>query len=242
MILEKITMVEFKKHLKKTKTIIFPFGTVEEHGKHLPLSTDTLIVNEVLRRVVERRKAFLAPPINYGVCTSTRQHPGTIGITPETLRRLTSDLIRDAYKKGLRNFLLISGHGGNLHISSLREVAECLIEELRGIKIAVLSPYEISFEALSKLIDTPGDSHAGEIETSLLLFLAPELVKGSSKEEYPKLPAPFVVKNKFRYWSGGVWGNPKKATKEKGEKIFDLIVNKIIDIIDMMEKSLTPRS
>ncbi len=235
MILENITMTEFKKHLKKTKTIIFPFGTVEEHGKHLPLNTDTLIVNEALKRVVKKRKVFLAPPIYYGVCTSTGQHPGTISITPETLRRLTSDIVKDSYRKGLRNFLLITGHGGSLHASALKEAAEGLIDELSGIRIAALSPYDVLLKELSELTETPNDSHAGELETSLLLYLAPELVKGSSKEEYPKLPKPFIVKNKLKYWPGGVWGNPGKATREKGKKATILIVNKIIEIVDIIE-------
>ena len=236
MILENITMADFKKHLKKTKTIIFPFGTIEEHGTHLPLNTDTLIVYEVLKRLIRKRKVFLAPPVYYGVCTTTKQHPGTISITPETLRKLTLDLVTDAYKKGLRNFFLISGHGGGLHMYALKEVAEIVIEELKGIKIAVISPYDILYKELSELAETPNDLHAGEIETSLVLALAPELVKGRSKEEYPKLPKPFVVKDKVRYWRGGVWGNPGKASREKGEKAVKLIVNKIIGIIDMVEK------
>jgi len=236
MILKNITMEEFKKHLKKTKTIIFPFGTIEEHGRHLPLNTDTLIVYEVLKRVVEKRNVFLAPPVYFGVCTTTRKHPGTLSITPETLRRLTSDLVRDAYQKGLRNFLLVSGHGGSLHISALREVAEVLIEELDGIKMAVLSPYDLLSRELSELTDTPNDSHAGELETSLILALAPELVRGRSREEYPELPKPFIVRDKLKYWRGGVWGNPEKATKEKGEKATRLIVKKIVEIIDRIEK------
>ena len=61
MILEYITMAEFKKHLKKTKTIIFPFGTVEEHGDHLPLNTDTLIIYEILKRVIKKKKMFFLP-------------------------------------------------------------------------------------------------------------------------------------------------------------------------------------
>ena len=72
MILENATMAEFTKHLKKTKTIIFPFGTVEEHGRHLPLNTDTLIVYELLKRAAKKRKVFVAPPVYYGVCTSTK--------------------------------------------------------------------------------------------------------------------------------------------------------------------------
>ena len=236
MILENITMTEFKERLRETKTIIFPFGTVEEHGGHLPLNTDTLIAYEALKRVIKKREVFLAPPVYYGVCTTTNQHPGTISITPETLRRLTFDLVRDAYKKGLRNFILLSGHGGGLHMSALKEVAEVLIDELEGTKLAVVTPYEILSRELSGLAETPNDSHAGEIETSLMLFLAPELVRGRSKEEYPKLPKPFVVKDKMKYWRGGVWGNPKKASKEKGEKAVKLIVKKIVDIIDMLEK------
>ncbi len=196
MLLENATMKEFKQHLKKTKTIIIPFGTVEEHGNHLPLNTDTLIIYEVLKRVIKKRKVFLAPPVYYGVCTSTNQHPGTISITPETLRRLIRDLVKDAYDKGLRTFFLISGHGGGLHSAAMKEAAENLVADLKGIRIAPLCPYDMIYKELSEIADTPNDSHAGEIETSLVLALAPELVKGRSKEDYPKLPKPFVVKDK----------------------------------------------
>lgn len=235
MILENINMKEFEAHLEKTKTILFPFGTVEEHGGHLPLNTDTLIVYEVLKRVAEKREVFLAPPVYYGVCTTTSGYPGTISITPETLRRLTRDVVTDAYKKGLRDFFLISGHGGGLHMYALKEAAEELVEELDGINMAVISPYDILRKELAGLADTANDSHAGEIETSLVLYLAPELVKGLSAEEYPRFPKPYIVKDKLKYWSGGVWGDPSKGSREKGEKATALIVDKIIEIIDQIK-------
>src|SRR5208337_4644981 len=96
--LENITMTDFSKHLRQTKTIVFPFGTIEEHGSHMPLNTDALIIREVVKKVSGKENFFLAPLIYYGVCTTTGGHPGTIGITPETLRHLASDLIRDAYR------------------------------------------------------------------------------------------------------------------------------------------------
>jgi len=235
-ILENITMTEFKKYLKQTKTIVFPFGTVEEHGSHLPLKTDAFIIEEALKFVAKKRKFFLAPVVNYGVCTTTKDHPGTISITAETLRRLSYDLVAEAYKKGLRNFLLISGHGGSLHMSALKETAEVLVEQLKDIKIAVLSPYDVLWKELSAIAETPNDSHAGELETSIMLYLAPELVKGRAAEEYPKIPKPFTVRNKVKYWPGGVWGNPKKATREKGEKAMNLITDKIVEILSMTEK------
>lgn len=235
MTLEDMTMADFKRQLKSTRTIIFPFGTVEEHGRHLPLNTDTLIVYEILKSVAKKRKVFVAPPLYYGVCTSTGQHPGTLGITPETLRRFVTDIVRDAYDKGLRNFILISGHGGGIHMYALKESAETLVKELDNIRIATIMPYDIFSGELASLIETPNDSHAGELETSLILYLAPELVKGRSREEYPRLPKSLVVKDKLKYWRGGVWGNPAKATREKGEKAFRLIVDKIIEVIDMIE-------
>lgn len=236
MLLGEITMDEFKRGLRKTKTMIIPYGTVEEHGKHLPLSTDTMIAEECLRRVVQKKRAFLAPPVHYGVCTSTRMHPGTITIRPETLRMLTFDIVREAYKKGIRNFLLISGHGGGLHMNALKEVAEELVEEIDDLKIAVLSPWDICWEEISRIAETENDSHAGEIETSLILALRPDLVKGRSKEEYPRFPKPLVVRDKLKYWKGGVWGDPGKASTEKGERVIDLVVERISEIMDVLEK------
>ena len=236
MFIEEITMEEFKKALRKTKTILIPFGTVEEHGRHLPLSTDTMVAVEALKRVAEKKRVFIAPPIHYGVCTSTRQHPGTITIKPSTLRALTRDIVVDCYNKGLRNFVLVTGHGGGLHINAMKEVAEELVEELKGIKMAVVCPYTILYKELSEIAETENDSHAGELETSLILAIRPELVKGTSKEEYPTFPKPLIVKDKLKYWPGGVWGNPKKATMEKGERVLDIIVKKLIEIIKEVEK------
>ncbi len=236
MFIEEMTMEEFKKALRKTKTVLIPFGTVEEHGKHLPLSTDTMVAVEALKRVAEKRKVFIAPPIHYGVCTSTRKHPGTITIKPSTLRAITRDIVVDCYEKGLRNFVLVTGHGGGLHINAMKEVAEDLVEELKGIRIAVVCPYNLLWDELSEIAETENDSHAGEIETSLILSIRPELVKGRSKEEYPNFPKPLIVRDKLKYWPGGVWGNPKKATPEKGQRVFELVVDSLLRVIKEVEK------
>lgn len=231
-----VTMAEFKKRLKKTKTLVLPYGTVEAHGLHLPLKTDTLIIEEALKLASGRMNAFIAPAVNYGVCTSTGLHPGTIGITPETLRRVTVDIVRDAYRKGLRNFMLVSGHGGSLHVSAMKEAAEGLLGELKGIRMAAFSIYDVMGEELRELSETRDDSHAGEMETSAVLYLAPKLVKGRSKEEYPKSTKPFIVKDKIKYWPGAVWGNPQKATPEKGRRLISLMADKIVMLAGQFEK------
>lgn len=232
MLVGEITMSEFKKAVKKSSVLIVPFGTVEAHGTHLPLNTDTLVIREAVRKVAERNMSvFMAPPIQYGVCTSTGPHPGTIGITASSLRLLASDIVKSGYAQGFRNIILVSGHGGSIHVSALKEVAEELVARIEGLKMAAFSIYEVIGREAAEIAETKGDSHAGELETSLVLHLAPRLVKGRSKEEYPDFPRPLVVKDKLKYWPGAVWGNPGKATKEKGERLFNVMVSRLDEVV-----------
>ncbi len=231
-----MTMTEFKRGLKKTRTIIIPYGTVEAHGTHLPLSTDTICIDRAVKAAAERVPVFIAPPLHYGVCTSTGAHPGSIGITSDTLRALTVDLVRDCYKKGLRNFLLLSGHGGGLHVSAMREAGEKLVDELDGIQLAALMVYEPIVDEAYEIADTPDDMHAGELETSLIMHLSAELVKGKGKAGRPKIPRPFIVKDKVKYWPGSVDGDPTKATVDKGERFFAVMVDSVVDLVKRIEK------
>lgn len=235
MILEEITMDEFSNGLSKTRTLLVPYGSVEAHGNHLPLFTDTIIIEEVLKRVAEITPAFVAPAVKYGVCTSTGQHPGTLGITPDTLRSITRDIVRDGAAKGLAKFVLVSGHGGSIHVAAMKEAAEYATREVDGITIAALSIYEVLCPEARELAETRNDSHAGEMETSLIKYLAPDLIKGTSPEEYPNLPKPIITRDKIRYWKNAVWGDPGKASAEKGEKLLNLMVASVVDLIKRMD-------
>lgn len=238
MLVGEITMSEFKKAVKKSSVLIVPFGTVEAHGTHLPLNTDTLVICEAVRKVAERNMSvFMAPPIQYGVCTSTGPHPGTIGISASSLRLIASDIVKSGYAQGFRNIILVSGHGGSIHVSALKEVAEELVAQLDGLKMAAFSIYEVVGREAAEIAETKGDSHAGELETSLVLHLALRLVKGRSKEEYPDFPRPLVVKDKLKYWPGAVWGDPGKATAEKGERLFNAMVDKLEEVAGRLERS-----
>jgi creatinine amidohydrolase len=112
MIIEEMTMNEFAAGLERTRTVLIPFGATEEHGPHLPLATDTLHAVAVGHRLAERRPIFIAPPVPYGVCRSTADHPGTLSISTATLRTLAIDIVAALYRQGLRNFILLTGHAG----------------------------------------------------------------------------------------------------------------------------------
>lgn len=237
--LDSITMPQFEEALKRTRTVIQPIGALEEHGPHLPLGTDAFQVSEVSRRAAEKAGVFTAPTIPYGVCRSTRNHPGTIGITTSSLRALILDLGRDFHRQGLRNIIFISGHAGKTHMMTILDAAEELLDTLPDLRTAVVSEYNEIVREGRNLIETEDDSHAGEVETSRILFLFPELVRGSAPEEYPDFPPHVLVRDKRRYWKGGVWGNPERASAEKGEALMKIAVKHLVSIIGRLEASGT---
>ncbi len=235
MILEDMTMGEFEEGLKLCRTVFIPFGSVEEHGYHLPLSTDTIQAYEVGKGAAERIPLFVAPPVHYGCCRSTSCHPGTISITTATLKGLMKDIVHSLHSHGLKNFIILTGHAGGSHRMALQDAGEELIAELPDIQLAVVTEYDLAKKEGRGIIETEHDAHAGEIETSRIMHSHPHLVKGTGKKEYPDFPLGILVRNKRKYWHGGVWGDPTKASAEKGKRLNDLIIEKIVCLVTEIE-------
>jgi len=237
MLIEEITMPDFIAGLAETKTVLIPFGATEEHGPHLPLGTDTFEAADVCRLLSGQRKVFVAPAVPYGVCRSTGDHPGTISLTTETLKALATDLVRSLYRQGLRNVVILSGHAGGTHNAALLDAGEGLLREFPELRIAVASEYALAYEAGKGLIETPGDGHAGEIETSRMLATRPQMVKGTAVAERSCFPAFILVRDKRRYWPGGIAGDPAKASAEKGRQLEALVVAALGRLVDELETS-----
>jgi len=234
-ILEEMTMPQVEAGLKICKTVYIPFGALEEHGSHLPLSTDTIQAYQVGKSAARLVPLFVAPPIPYGNCRSTNQHPGTISITTATLKAVMKDLVRSFYRQGIRNVIALTGHAGGAHRMALQDAGEELLDELSELRIAVVTEYELAREQGRGLVETPNDAHAGEIETSRIMHSHPRLVQGSSPAEYPSFPLGILVRDKRAYWPGGVWGDPGKATAEKGSELERLVVAKVVELVRALE-------
>lgn len=232
-------MPEFAAAREKGRTVILPVGSLEEHGPHLPLGTDAFHALEVARRVAQEQPVVVAPPVFYGVCRSTREHPGTVSLSGDTLRALVRDLGREFYRQGFRNLLIISGHAGGTHMAALLEAGETLLAELPEIRVAVVNVLDLLREVLTAnphLLRTKGDSHAGEVETALMLAAYPHLVKGTAPEEWPTFPKYILVRDKRRFWPGGVWGDPTQATAAQGEEILRAEVRRLTQVIATLEQ------
>ncbi len=237
MLLEKMTMPQVENAIKAGyRSVFIPFGSLEEHGLHLPLSTDTIQAYQVGKRASELIPLFVAPPIHYGNCRSTNLHPGTISISTTTLRGLLKDLVRSFYRQGMRNLVVLTGHAGGAHRMALQDAGEELLDELPELRIAVVTEYELARDEGRGIVETPEDAHAGEIETSRIMHSHPHLVQGTSPEEYPTFPTGILVRDKRRYWPGGVWGDPSKATAEKGARIEELVARKVADLVKALEE------
>jgi len=234
---EDLRMPEFAAWRQKHRTVVLPVGSVEEHGPHLPLGTDTFHALEVARRLAQLRPVLVAPPVFYGLCRSTREHPGTLSVSGDTLRALVMELGREFYRQGLRNLVIISGHAGGTHMAALVEAGETLLTELPEVQVAVVNLLEVLREVVAArpdLVKTKGDSHAGEVETALMLAVSPHLVKGTAPAEWPTFPKYVLVRDKRQYWPGGVWGDPGPASPDQGEAILQAEAERVVGLLDFL--------
>jgi creatinine amidohydrolase len=234
-LLEEMSWPEIEAGQKQTRTVILPVGATEEHGPHLPTITDTIEALEVARAVAEARSVFLAPPLYYGVCRSTRGFPGTITVGHDALRAFARDLIISFADSGFTRVLILTGHAGGQHMAALEEACQMAVET-REFRVSLVSLFDlIDFSA----VETPHDGHAGEVETSLMMVIRPDLVKGLPEKHFPVRPR-FMIQRDVRHLMGnGVMGNPRPASPEKGHQFFQMAVSGVIEALDELEDNST---
>lgn len=227
--------VDVDEYLMKAKfpIAILPVGAVEAHGPHLPLVTDSLISEAVAREVGSRVEAFVLPVFHYGALWSLRSFPGSISISSSMLAGMVYEIGQSLRRHGFKLFVVINSHVGNT--DGLKEGLRKLLDE--GLNVMVFNP-SLILEAASAVAETQRWHktyyHAEEIETSLLLYLSPGLVRmDRAVSEYPEKP--FDLEYTFIPWDrltrSGVIGDPTKATQDKGKIIFERIVQEISDAI-----------
>lgn len=233
-VLEECTMAFFEKEREAIRTVILPCGSVEEHGPHLPLGTDTLHAMALANAVARRAPVWAAPPLWYGLCRSSSEHPGTVGIRSATLHALIRDVVESFYRQGMRIVVILSGHAGGTHMATLVDAAEEMMDRLPDLRLAVCSVLDIGRTAWASIQETPKDSHAGEVETSLMLHLHPHWVSGTAEEAYPTFPEHILVRNKRAFWPTGVWGNPQAASAEKGRRLMEASISALVTLIERL--------
>jgi len=229
--LDELTSAEFARRSKERLLAIVPIGSLEEHGPHLPLGTDSMQAEEVVRRVALEFDCVVCPPVRYGECRSTRNFPGTVSLRSETMHALAYDIISELARNGVRNVLLISGHAGSGHMAALRLAAQRCVEARPSLKVMVLSDYDIAYDLKGKEFPED-DGHAGMIETSRMLAIRPELVGKDRPRGQSRPPRFMVVADPERYFPSGVMGDARGSSAARGKRIDDHVVDKLCALIE----------
>lgn len=215
-----------RKTIKSKKQIaVIPIGSIEQHGPHLPISTDTDIVTEVSKKLSKKLDFMLLPTISYGVSFEHRPF-FNLSISTSTLRKILLDLCLSLSENKVKTIFLINGHHGNL--IALKGI-ESLIRKKSKKKINV---FVLSYWHYMQL----KFDHAGFVETSLMLAISKNVKmklakKGLDEEKMtPKeLKKISILANKSfpKATKNGIWGDPRKASKRKGLEILTEILGNL---------------
>jgi creatinine amidohydrolase len=229
-LIEEITSSEFAKLAKKKPLVIVPFGSVEEHGSHLPLCTDAFQAEEVAMRVAQKFGALVCPTVKYGECVSTRNFPGTLSISSKTVRHLAYDIVSELVRNGIDKIMILTGHAGSAHMAALKEGAMGMVEKDKRLKIMLLSDYDLAYQLLGKEFPAT-DGHGGLIETSRILNIRPELVGDSRPRGARSGPRFMLLQDPEKYNPTGIVGDTTEASAAKGKKLDDYIVRELSKLV-----------
>ncbi len=211
--------------------VIFPFGSVEEHGEHLPLCTDSIQSEFIALEVAKKKGCLVAPPFRQGICNAGRNFPGTISVEFDTLRLVARDVLSELARHGFNRVIVLTGHAGSSHMTALKVAAQEVVR-INGSRIMVLSDYDFAYEMRGKLGVDERDGHAGDIETSRVIAIRPDLLKGKGVKSFPQMPRFEVVPDPERFFPTGVHGDATAASKEKGQKINEYVIQQVAKLVD----------
>lgn len=226
---------------KDPELAIIPVGSIEQHGPHLPVMTDWAIATELGKRVAEKLDAFLLPALPVSTCREHMGKKGSVWMEPTTFYQMMNDIILSLKTQGFKKVGIIQCHGGIF-------IMPPLVRDLNGKynpDLMVALADSVSFGAklyAEGIAETNTELHAGEGETSKMLAIAPETVHMDRAVDYiPTVPRPYLSYGSiFRASPTGVWGEPSKATAEKGEKMLqrmaELAVEELTKAFAYMEQ------
>lgn len=216
----------------KKKIALIPIGSLEQHGPHLPISTDSDIVTEVARRVAKRCNHLLLPTIMYGV--SFEHSPFfNLSVSPKTLQSLLLEICTALAKNKIYRIIILNGHYGNQ--KALRTLALKASKISQGrIKVFVFSYWHF----MKREFD-----HAGFVETSLMLAISNKakmklakkgLITDKMTQKQRSKIAKVASVHFIKATKNGVWGDPTKATKKEGERILAEITQNIAKTVSKL--------
>jgi len=234
-LLEDLTWQEAEKILKPDTVVVIPIGAEsKEHGPHLKLKNDFLMAEYLKRELMKRSEVVVAPTVNYHYYPAFGEYPGSTTLRIETARDVMVDICRSLARYGPRRFYALNT--GVSTIRALRLSADVLAQE--GILFRYTDILKVGEAAEKQVKQEEGGTHADEIETSIMLYIAPETVdmKKAVKDYHPS-PKGGLTRNpngEGAYSASGVYGDATLATRKKGEIMVHAMLDGMVKEIDAL--------
>jgi creatinine amidohydrolase len=222
--LKEMTPGAVGERLLQRPTLIVPVGTTEQHGPHLPLGCDTIIIERLADDLSAAFGIPRTPTVEYGVHATTRPFPGSAALRRRTLHRVMNELIESWEEgAGVREFVIITAQSSEGHLEALSTI------RTDQATVQVIDIFSINF---GDLLERPAPVQGGELDTSLLLYLAPDLVRMELAQDFALTPAMLEryrpgQTRRLPEGSPGSVGYPSLASAQKGNRLYTFIFDKV---------------
>ena len=247
-LMENLSWLDVKHYLEKNDLIILPIGSIEQHGPHLPLGTDSINVVYLANQAATATEVLVAPTIKTGISYNHYDFPGTLSLQPETLTAVIIDVVQSLIHHGFNKIILLNGHGGNN--SAIETAAIKLKIDFTKVIIGIVNSWELLKESRN-VLESPIQYHADEGETSRVLVSAKDLVR----MDRAKLEVPHSKSGLFNFQitevfdqmafyglprtqavtKSGIFGDASLANAEKGQILFKEAISNLIKEIDRLK-------
>ena len=243
--LDQMSWEDFRRSVTRNRVVIVPVGSLEQHGPHLPLGTDTIIVTAIAERVAERTGSVVAPPISYGFksqpgCSGGNNFPGTCSLDGGTLTMLVKDLIRELARHKVHGILVLDGHYENSFF--LNEGVDLALRDMPKAnrpKVVIarwfdLVPNKIFVRLFGKGFQGMALEHASKVETSMVMALNPKIVqRNKMKNDAPRRREDYTVLPEDRDFipRTGVLSTVFPSSGAIGEQLLDCAIREIALIV-----------
>ena len=239
-----LTFPEVSRRLGPASILCLPMGAIEQHGAHLPLNTDVVVAEGVTRALIERWgerfDLWALPTLSIGLSREHDWAPGTLSLSVATFGALFKEMAREIVRAlPARNLVIVSGHGGN------RGILENLLQELRGdlaLNACVIHPFDLAKPKPDAAI---GDVHGGAGETSVMLALAPDLVRrdliASTEAPPPAEGVAALIYDRSVTWPwrtddprlarNGIIGDPAASSPERGRAMIETMLTEAAGVL-----------
>lgn len=219
--------------LDKGRIIFLSTGSIEVHGRHLPVGTDSVIADDLASRVCSKFNAIRGPRFDFGPCETLLQFPGTLTVSEHTFEEIVKEIVLSLNFHGFHKICIINGHGGN--IAPLTHVIKWLKSNHKQLKILLVNWYDMpSLVKLKRAVDTYKGDHADRAETEMMLHISNKSVRlDNALDDLPVWPSNFEDLDDYSgIMKYAVEGFPTASKLSTAHKLYHAIVYDLVAAVD----------